>query len=51
LLLRNNDIQLSDPSAPQVIDESGGKGEAKGVRDVMVVSHESGEWGQTVLGD
>ena len=51
LLLRNNDIQLGDPSAPQVIDESGGKGEAKGVRDVMVVSHESGEWGQTVLGD
>jgi len=37
LLLRNNDIQLSDPTAPEVVDESDGKGEAQGAPDVMVV--------------
>ena len=40
LLLRDNEVRLSDPAQPVIVDESAGRGEARGARDVLVVSDE-----------
>ena len=38
LLLRHNDVRLTDPQAPMLIDESIGRGDAPSARDVLVLA-------------